>query len=125
MRHGVLTDIGVNVSEDTEDPKGMRIGDALRLMAETDDEYGTARGRVKALEALMKRCESIEMLKHDGGVDMRKAHARASEVYGRFVAEYEEACYRAEILGAKRDTAALVIAAWQTKSANLRKGNVV
>lgn len=113
------------MSDEAEDPKGMSIGDALRLMAETDDEYGKARGRVKALEVAMKRCEAIEMLKHQGGVDMRKAHARASDVYGRFVAEYDEACYTEQLLGARRDTAALVIAAWQTKSANKRKGNVV
>lgn len=100
------------------------IGDALRFLSETDGQYGNARGRVKALECLMKHTEAKEMMAAEGSAEIRKAKARSSPSYSRLVAEYEEAVYTAELLAVKREMAALFIEVWRTKSANQRKGSL-
>lgn len=100
------------------------IGDALRFISETDDQYGRAKGRVKALECLMKHTEAKEMMAAEGSAEIRKAKARSSKAYSDLVAEYEEVSYIECLLSVKRDTASLIIEAWRTKSANQRKGSL-
>lgn len=104
----------------------IRITECLQSLALSDEQYGTARAKVKALEYHLKVCKNQGILAsdHKTGV-LKEAEAYTTRDYTDLVEAYENACIDAEILGAKRKTWELTIAVWQSQNANKRAGNII
>ena len=102
------------------------ITECLTGLAMTDQEYGRAKGNVKALEYHLKVCKAMGVLASEEKTGtLKESDAYTSREYKDLVEAYDNACVDAETLGAKRKTWELTIAVWQSQNANKRAGNIV
>ena len=99
-------------------------GEAIRYLAETDEQEAQARTQMEYFDHKIKEAKAEAYLKAVGSVDERKSTAEIDAT----VIELKE-YYMAEMtiqrkLYNERKTCELIIAMWQTKSANSRRGNI-
>jgi len=113
------------MSEQTKE-FGITPGDAIRYLAETDAEEAAARAQVEYWEEKIKETRADAYLNVQGStVDERKSRAEISQYVKEAKGEYIKALQAQKELYNKRKTCELIIAMWQTKSANSRRGNIV
>lgn len=101
-----------------------KVSEQLEYLVSTDELYGFARGKIKALEHLLKVEKSVQFLEAEGPVAEREAKAMASDRYKALVDEFKQTVIDAETIGARRKTAELQIEVWRTQQANRRQGNI-
>lgn len=100
---------------------------ALKYLAETDIDYGTAKGRAEGIKYHLKIAKAQAMVAQigkDGTVAEKEARAETDEAYKAKVEEYANACLDRDVMGAKRKTAELIIEVWRSVNAGRRQGNV-
>jgi hypothetical protein len=98
--------------------------DALQMLAETDELTGSLEGQVRALEFLVKQRKSLAFLDCDGTIPEKEARTCLCPDVIEAQKKYVDAITEQKTLQARRKTAELTIAVWQTTSANTRRGNV-
>lgn len=103
-------------------PDEDKVGKALQYLAETDGEYGQLVGAVTAHEHFVKVAKANAFLRADGSAAQREQEALASEEYRQAVEDLTNVTADRETIRAKRKRAELVVAVWQTCSANRRQG---
>ena len=96
---------------------------AYHYLAETDEEYASAKALKVGREHAMKTAYSIAFLDHEGTVAERQALAYASQRYKEAVKHLEDAVLDYETLHAKRERARLAIERWRTLEATRRTGS--
>lgn len=98
------------------------ISKALTYLAETDEPYAKAIGRIKGLEHQIKTIKAIGFLEAQGTVGERTAKSESSSQYIAFTRDYEEAVYEKETMAAKRKRAELTVDVWRSLNASRRQG---
>lgn len=101
-----------------------KIHEALTYRAETDIDYGNAKGRIEGTKHRIKATLAAIAIKSKSSAAAAKIEAEASAEYLQLIEEYEADCMNKEVMEARRKTAELMISVWQTQNANLRKGNI-
>ena len=101
-----------------------RIEEALTLLAETDTEFGTLRGRCDGMDYRLKIEEAKGYLGAEGTQEQRKALARTASEYIKLVDQYQEERIAYLTLQARRKREELIIEVWRTQQASSRRGNV-
>jgi hypothetical protein len=111
------------MTDDTEsrDP----VGDALRYLARTEDDYAKAKATRIYLEETQRTVRATLFVGAEGkSVAEREAKALSATEYSEHCAKLRDAVYDEEILRAKRLRYELSIEVWRTKEASRRRGNV-
>jgi len=93
-------------------------------MLETDQAYAEARAQVKYLDKRLKVVKSHALLNASGTVAEKEAESYTSAEYQEALKQYKNAVLDMETMGVKRETIALKIEVWRTRSANRRTGNI-
>ena len=108
------------MSDDT-DP----VGDALRYLARTEDDYAKAKATRIYLEETQRTVRATLFVGAEGkSVAEREAVALSQPEYRDHCEKLRDAVYDEEILRAKRLRYELSIEVWRTKEASRRRGNV-
>ena len=100
-----------------------RIEESLTLLAETDSEFGTLRGRCDGLDYRSKIEEAKGYLDAEGTQEQRKSLARTASGFVKMVEEYEETRIAYLTLQARRKREELIVEVWRTQQASSRRGH--
>lgn len=100
------------------------VGEALRYLALTDEQFGALRGAVKASEYTLKVIKAQAFLDTSGTVAEREAQALTSAEFVKAFHDYKDLHTEFATMEAKRKTKELEIEVWRSTSANRRAGNV-
>ena len=101
------------------------VTDSIQYLAETDEQFGKLKGRMKGLEYRLKVCKAQEFLKATGtSASANEQRAYASDAYITMLQEYENSVIEYETVAAKRETRVLTIEVWRSQNANKRQGNI-
>lgn len=103
----------------------MKIEESLEYLAESADDYALWRGRMLALEYLLKVAEAEGYLGSTGTQETRKSAARISQKYKDMIEDYEEAVVKYTEIQSKRKSAELSISWAQSKIKADGQGTVV
>ncbi len=101
-----------------------QVEQALRYLAETDEEYGRAYGRVEGAHNQHKAIKAVAFLEATGTVAEREAKSLTADTVKAAANAYENAVAERETIRAKRKRAELIVEVYRTVSANQRRGNV-
>ena len=104
-----------------------RLEDALKYLADTDEENAKANAQVKYLDRLLKRKKALHITGNtsDKSVSAKEQTYYASDIYKDAVQELFNAEVEASTLENKRDKEGLVIDLFRTLEASRRKNNIV
>lgn len=97
----------------------------VHYLAETEKEYGKAKGRMKAAEPRKKTAKATAYLKAEGTQGDREQQAYVSQEYIEAVNEIYNATMDYEILDTGRRRAELTIEVWRSLNSARKKGNIV
>ena len=104
-----------------------RLENALKYLADTDEENATANAQVKYLDRLLKRKKALHITGNtsDKSISAKEQTYYASDIYKNAVQELFNAEAAASTLENKRDKEGLVIDLFRTLEASRRKNNIV
>ena len=104
-----------------------RLEDALKYLADTDEENAKANAQVKYLDRLLKRKKALHITGNtsDKSVSAKEQTYYASDIYKDAVQELFNAEVTASTLENKRDKEGIVIDLFRTLEASRRKNNIV
>ena len=104
-----------------------RLENALKYLADTDEENATANAQVKYLDRLLKRKKALHITGNtsDKSISAKEQTYYASDTYKDAVQELFDAEVTASTLENKRDKEGLVIDLFRTLEASRRKNNIV
>ena len=104
-----------------------RLENALKYLADTDEENATANAQVKYLDRLLKRKKALHITGNtsDKSISAKEQPYYASDIYKDAVQELFNAEVAASTLENKRDKEGLVIDLFRTLEASRRKNNIV
>ena len=104
-----------------------RLENALKYLADTDEENATANAQVKYLDRLLKRKKALDITGNtsDKSISAKEQTYYASDIYKDAVQELFNAEVAASTLENKRDKEGLVIDLFRTLEASRRKNNIV
>ena len=106
--------------------KDERMMQALKYLAETDEQAAAAKALMIGLEEQKRTVISIAMLdSKEKSAAMKEVDARAGSDYIQWAGDYKNSVYQYEILRNKRITEALIVDAWRSCNSNKKKGNVI
>ncbi len=105
----------------------IRLEDALRYLASTDETSAKANANVKYLDRLLKRKKALHITGNtsDKSISAKEQTYYASDTYKDAVQELFDAEVAASTLENKRDKEGLVIDLFRTLEASRRKNNIV
>jgi len=109
---------------DTTIVKDEEVHKALIYRAETDEPYGTLKGRIEGTKHRIKATLASIAITSKSSAAQAKIEAEASPEYIKLINEHQGDCIDKEVMEAKRKTAELMISVWQTQNANRRAGNI-
>ena len=104
-----------------------RLENALKYLADTDEENATPNAQVKYLDRLLKRKKALHITGNtsDKSISAKEQTYYASDIYKDAVQELFNAEVTASTLENKRDKEGLVIDLFRTLEASRRKNNIV
>ena len=104
-----------------------RLENALKYLADTDEENAKANANVKYLDRLLKRKKALHITgnTNDKSISAKEQTYYASDIYKDAVQELFDAEVAASTLENKRDKEGLVIDLFRTLEASRRKNNIV
>ena len=104
-----------------------RLENALKYLADTDEENATANAQVKYLDRLLKRKKALHITGNtsDKSISAKEQTYYASDMYKDAVQELFNAEVTASTLENKRDKEGIVIDLFRTLEASRRKNNIV
>ena len=104
-----------------------RLENALKYLADTDEENAKANAQVKYLDRLLKRKKALHITGNtsDKSISAKEQTYYASDIYKNAVQELFNAEVEASTLENKRDKEGLVIDLFRTLEASRRKNNIV
>ena len=104
-----------------------RLENALKYLADTDEENATANAQVKYLDRLLKRKKALHITGNtsDKSISAKEQTYYASDIYKDAIQELFNAEVTASTLENKRDKEGLVIDLFRTLEASRRKNNIV
>lgn len=104
-----------------------RLENALKYLADTDEENAKANANVKYLDRLLKRKKALHITGNtsDKSISAKEQTYYASDIYKDAVQELFNAEVEASTLENKRDKEGLVIDLFRTLEASRRKNNIV
>ena len=100
---------------------------ALKYLADTDEENATANAQVKYLDRLLKRKKALHITGNtsDKSISAKEQTYYASDTYKDAIQELFNAEVAASTLENKRDKEGLVIDLFRTLEASRRKNNII
>jgi len=101
-----------------------RVGEVMKYLAESDNDYGKLAARVKGLEKDEKIVIAKGMLearRYEKTIADAENYVRRSKEYIEWREEYENAVADHETMRANRGTAQIIWETWRTEQANLRR----
>ena len=103
-----------------------RLENALKYLADTDEENAQLNGKVKYLDRLLKRKKALHITGNtsDKSISAKEQTYYASDTYQNAVQELFEAEVKASTLENKRDKEGLIIDLFRTLEASRRKNNI-
>tara|TARA_Y100000004_G_scaffold121423_1_gene136455 strand:+ start:1426 stop:1752 length:327 start_codon:yes stop_codon:yes gene_type:complete len=103
-----------------------RLEDALKYLADTDEDSAKASANVKYLDRLLKRKKALHITGNstDKSISAKEQTYYASETYKAAVDELFEAEVKASTIENKRDKEGLIIDLFRTLEASRRKNNI-
>ena len=103
-----------------------RLQKALTYLVDTDNEVAVKKAYMKGLEKQEKSIRAAAFLEQEGKdtVAGREARAYDSELYRKWVKDYEDAVVDYESLNNKRITEMTMIEVWRSLNAARRQGNI-
>lgn len=102
------------------------VGDALRYLARTEEDFAKAKASRIFLEETQKTVRATLFQEAgDGSVASREAYAYSHAKYQEHCGKLRDAVYDEELLKAKRLRYELSIEVWRTQESSRRRGNVV
>ena len=103
-----------------------RLEDALKYLADTDEENAKANAQVKYLDRLLKRKQALHITGNtsDKSVSAKEQTYYTSDIYKDAVQELFNAEVTASTLENKRDKEGIVIDLFRTLEASRRKNNI-
>ena len=103
-----------------------RLEDALKYLADTDEENAKANAQVKYLDRLLKRKKALHITGNtsDKSVSAKEQTYYASDIYKDAAQELFNAEVTASTLENKRDKEGIVIDLFRTLEASRRKNNI-
>ena len=104
-----------------------RLENALKYLADTDEENAKANAQVKYLDRLLKRKKALHITGNtsDKSISAKEQTYYASDTYKDAIQELFNAEVAASTLENKRDKAGLVIDQFRTLEASRRKNNII
>lgn len=99
-----------------------RLSQALRYLAETDEQHAKAKAHMKGMEQQLKTIRAICYLRATGTQGERAEKAYSDQEYRDAVEQYENLVADYEILNNKRNTETLVIDVWRSLNSARTKG---
>ena len=104
-----------------------RLENALKYLADTDEENAKANAQVKYLDRLLKRKKALHITgnTNDKSISAKEQTYYASDTYKDAIQELFNAEVAASTLENKRDKEGLVIDLFRTLEASRRKNNIV
>ena len=104
-----------------------RLENALKYLADTDEENATANAQVKYLDRLLKRKKALHITGNtsDKSISAKEQTYYASDIYKDAIQELFNAEVTASTLENKRDKEGLVIDLFRTLEASRRKNNII
>tara|TARA_R100001510_G_C7618532_1_gene180002 strand:+ start:459 stop:785 length:327 start_codon:yes stop_codon:yes gene_type:complete len=103
-----------------------RLEEALKFLAETDEQQAKGSANVKYLDRLLKRKKALFITgdKDNKSISAKEQAFYASDTYKTAIDELFEAEVSSSTLDNKRDKEALVIDLFRTLEASRRKNNI-
>ena len=101
-----------------------RMEQALKFLAETDEEYAEKKTNVERQAWCRDQAEARVFQLAEGNIPDRKATAELSSDVSEATERWLKAMLESKKLEAKRATQVLVIETWRSLNANRRQGNV-
>lgn len=101
-----------------------RVEEALRYLAETDEECARLRAETGRTEFKAKALKAALFTRGVGTVADRQAAAEMSEEYGQAMGVHFDALAAHEAMRNKRSTETLAVEVWRSLNAARRQGNV-
>ena len=86
----------------------------LEFLAISSEDFAKWKSREKFLMHKIKHVEASGYLGETGSIENRKQGARASKEYVEVLEDYRDACYHAEVIGAKREACRIRLSMRQT-----------
>ena len=104
-----------------------RLENALKYLADTDEENAKANAQVKYLDRLLKRKKALHITGNtsDKSISAKEQTYYASDTYKDAIHELFNAEVAASTLENKRDKEGLVIDLFRTLEASRRKNNII
>ena len=104
-----------------------RLEDALKYLADTDEENAKANAQVKYLDRLLKRKKALHIAGNavDKSISAKEQAYYGSDTYKEAIQELFDAEVKASTLENKRDKEGLIIDLFRTLEASRRKNNIV
>ena len=104
-----------------------RLENALKYLADTDEENAKANANVKYLDRLLKRKKALHITGNtsDKSISAKEQTYYAIDIYKNAVQELFNAEVAASTLENKRDKEGLIIDLFRTLEASRRKNNIV
>ena len=104
-----------------------RLENALKYLADTDEENAKANAQVKYLDRLLKRKKALHITGNtsDKSISAKEQTYYASDTYKDAIQELFNAEVAASTLENKRDKEGLIIDLFRTLEASRRKNNIV
>ena len=103
-----------------------RLEDALKYLADTDEESAEASANVKYLDRLLKRKKALHITgnSNDKSISAKEQSYYASETYKDAIDELFQAEVKASTIENKRDKEGIIIDLFRTLEASRRKNNI-
>jgi hypothetical protein len=103
-----------------------RLEDALKYLADTDEESAEASANVKYLDRLLKRKKALHITgnSNDKSISAKEQAYYASETYKDAIDELFQAEVKASTIENKRDKEGIIIDLFRTLEASRRKNNI-
>lgn len=101
-----------------------RLEQALRFLAETDENAAALRADVERAEFKAKAVKDTLFLHAEGTVADRSAKAGAHETYAQAMSAYFEAVRASDAIRNKRATEVIVVDTWRSLNSGRNKGNI-
>ena len=104
-----------------------RLEEALKYLADTDEDSAKANAQVKYLDRLLKRIKALHITsnKEDKSISAKEQTYYASNSYKKAIDELFDAEVKASTIDNKRDKEGLIIDLFRTLEASRRKNNIV
>ncbi len=92
-----------------------KVEKVLTYMAETDEQYASAKARAESIKYRLKVQEAVAFQLSVGSVAERGAAAKTSKEYLDLLHDLDGAVLDRETIGTKRETGKLIIEVWRSE----------